>query len=61
MLGTGTRVVSTEKLHRQGNMISTENSLDVAISGDSFAVQQATEQSLTQGMARSKYRTRGYW
>ena len=34
MLGTGTRVVSTEKLHRQGNMISTENSLDVAISGD---------------------------
>jgi flagellar basal-body rod protein FlgG len=33
MLGTGTRVVSTEKIHRQGNMISTENSLD--------AVQQA--------------------
>ncbi len=42
MLGTGTRVVSTEKLHRQGNMISTENSLDVAIAGDGFfAVQQA--------------------
>ena len=42
MLGTGTRVVSTEKVHRQGNMISTENSLDVAIAGDGFlSVQQA--------------------
>ncbi len=42
MLGTGTRVVATEKVHRQGNMISTENSLDLAIAGDGFlAVQQA--------------------
>jgi flagellar basal-body rod protein FlgG len=42
MLGTGTRVVSTEKVHRQGNMLSTENSLDVAIAGDGFlSVQQA--------------------
>jgi flagellar basal-body rod protein FlgG len=42
MLGTGTRVVSTEKIHRQGNMISTENALDVAIAGDGFfAIQQA--------------------
>ncbi|MDA9900997.1 flagellar basal-body rod protein FlgG [Gammaproteobacteria bacterium] len=42
MLGTGTRVVATEKIHRQGNMISTENSLDLAITGDGFfAVQQA--------------------
>ncbi len=42
MLGTGTRVVSTEKVHRQGNMISTENSLDLAIAGDGFlSVQQA--------------------
>jgi len=38
MLGTGTRVVSTEKVHRQGNMISTENALDVAIAGDGFFV-----------------------
>ena len=36
MLGTGTRVVATEKLHHQGNMMSTENALDVAISGDGF-------------------------
>jgi flagellar basal-body rod protein FlgG len=36
MLGTGTRVVATEKIHRQGNMISTENSLDLAITGDGF-------------------------
>lgn len=42
MLGTGTRVVSTEKMHRQGNMLSTENALDVAIAGDGFlSVQQA--------------------
>jgi flagellar basal-body rod protein FlgG len=35
-------VVSTEKIHRQGNMISTENALDVAIAGDGFfAIQQA--------------------
>ena len=36
MLGTGSRVVSTEKIHRQGNMVSTENALDLAISGDGF-------------------------
>ena len=36
MLGTGTRITSTEKLHTQGNMMSTENSLDVAISGDGY-------------------------
>ena len=42
MLGTGTRVVATEKIHRQGNMISTENSLDLAIAGDGFfGIQQA--------------------
>jgi flagellar basal-body rod protein FlgG len=42
MLGTGTRVLSTEKIHRQGNMMSTENSLDLAIAGDGFfSVQQA--------------------
>tara|TARA_B110000444_G_C18733868_1_gene544632 strand:- start:552 stop:1139 length:588 start_codon:yes stop_codon:yes gene_type:complete len=42
MLGTGTRVVATEKLHGQGNIINTENALDVAVTGDGFlAVQQA--------------------
>ena len=39
MLGTGTRVVATEKLHQQGNMISTDNALDIAISGDGFEIQ----------------------
>ncbi len=33
MLGTGVRVVSTEKEFAQGNLIQTENSLDVAIQG----------------------------
>jgi flagellar basal-body rod protein FlgG len=35
-LGTGTRLVATEKLHSQGNLIHTENSLDVAIQGRGF-------------------------
>ena len=36
MLGTGVRVVATEKLHGQGGMINTQNPLDLAISGDGF-------------------------
>ena len=36
VLGTGTRVVATEKIHSQGNMIQTDNALDVAINGDGF-------------------------
>ena len=36
MLGTGTKIVATEKLHAQGNMINTQNPLDVAIMGDGF-------------------------
>ncbi|MFU8787606.1 MAG: flagellar basal-body rod protein FlgG [Methylobacter sp.] len=35
-LGTGVRVVGTEKLHKQGNIQQTENSLDVAINGRGF-------------------------
>ena len=36
MLGTGTRIVATEKMQGQGNMIATENSLDLAIDEPSF-------------------------
>jgi len=36
LLGTGTRVVATEKLHAQGNIIQTQNAFDVAISGEGF-------------------------
>jgi flagellar basal-body rod protein FlgG len=36
VLGTGTRVVATEKIHSQGNMIQTDNALDLAIDGDGF-------------------------
>jgi flagellar basal-body rod protein FlgG len=36
MLGTGTRIVATEKLYSQGNMMATQNALDVAVSGDGF-------------------------
>jgi len=41
MLGTGTRIVATEKLHAQGNMINTQNALDIAIQGEGmFQIQQ---------------------
>lgn len=36
MLGTGVRTVATEKLHTQGNIVQTSNSLDVAIQGRGF-------------------------
>jgi flagellar basal-body rod protein FlgG len=35
-LGTGVRVVSTEKRYTQGNLLTTNNSLDVAIEGRGF-------------------------
>ena len=33
MLGTGVRMVATEKIHTQGNLTQTNNSLDMAIQG----------------------------
>ena len=36
MLGTGVRVVATEKQHAQGNMVNTTNPLDLAIAGEGF-------------------------
>jgi len=42
MLGTGVRVVATEKLHAQGSMINSQNPLDVAIAGEGhFQILQA--------------------
>jgi flagellar basal-body rod protein FlgG len=35
-LGTGVRTVATEKMFNQGNIVHTENSLDVAINGRGF-------------------------
>ncbi|MCI0653245.1 MAG: flagellar basal-body rod protein FlgG [Methylococcaceae bacterium] len=35
-LGTGVRVVATEKIHSQGNIVQTENALDVAVNGRGF-------------------------
>lgn len=35
-LGTGVRVVSTEKMFSQGNLLQTSNSLDIAINGRGF-------------------------
>jgi flagellar basal-body rod protein FlgG len=36
MLGTGVRIVSTEKTHTQGSLVSTKNALDLAIQGEGF-------------------------
>ncbi len=36
MLGTGVRVVATEKLFQQGNIVQTENPLDLALQGRGF-------------------------
>ncbi|GAB4303585.1 MAG: flagellar basal-body rod protein FlgG [Methylophaga sp.] len=36
MIGTGVRTVATEKLHTQGNIIQTQNALDIAIQGRGF-------------------------
>ena len=35
-LGTGVRTVATEKLFEQGNLVQTENALDLAIEGQGF-------------------------
>lgn len=35
-IGTGVRPVATERIHTQGNLTQTGNSLDVAIQGDGF-------------------------
>jgi flagellar basal-body rod protein FlgG len=36
MLGTGVRIVATEKLNVQGNMVNSQNPLDVAIAGEGY-------------------------
>lgn len=42
LLGTGTRIIATEKINSQGNIIATDNPMDIAIAGDGyFSVQQA--------------------
>lgn len=35
-LGAGVRTVATQKIHTQGNMVNTENNLDMAIQGRGF-------------------------
>ena len=36
MMGTGVRIVATEKTHTQGSFVSTKNALDMAIQGEGF-------------------------
>ncbi len=35
-IGTGTRIVNTEKVHMQGSLVMTNNSLDIAVEGGGF-------------------------
>ena len=35
-VGTGVRIVNTEKMHSQGSLMTTENALDLAIEGSGF-------------------------
>jgi flagellar basal-body rod protein FlgG len=35
-LGTGVRTVATEKIHSQGNIVQTQNSLDMAVNGRGY-------------------------
>jgi flagellar basal-body rod protein FlgG len=36
MLGTGVRIVATEKTHTQGSLVTTKNALDMAVQGEGF-------------------------
>ena len=36
MLGAGTKVVATQKIHSQGDMLTTDNALDLMIQGEGF-------------------------
>jgi len=35
-IGTGVRMVNTEKIFQQGNLMTTDNAMDIAIDGDGF-------------------------
>jgi flagellar basal-body rod protein FlgG len=62
MLGTGTRIIATEKIHAQGNMINTQNALDVAIQGEGFSrFSSLTARPLTRVTAHSNFPTRVSW
>ena len=47
MTGTGVRTVATEKLHTQGNIVQTNNSMDVALQGRGFLQVQMPDGSLS--------------
>ncbi|HEY0973307.1 MAG TPA: flagellar basal-body rod protein FlgG [Solimonas sp.] len=46
MLGTGVRVVATEKLYTQGNLLQTNNPLDLAVNGRGFFQVQMPDGSM---------------
>ncbi len=46
MLGAGSEVVATQKAHTQGNLLTTENALDLSIQGRGFFEIQQPDGSL---------------
>ncbi|MCP3427804.1 flagellar basal-body rod protein FlgG [Opacimonas viscosa] len=47
MLGAGSKVVATQKTHTQGNMLTTENALDLSVQGRGFFEIQQPDGSLS--------------
>ena len=58
-LGTGVRVMATEKIVAQGNMQTTENSLDIAIAGDGYF--QIAQPDGTIAYTRRQLQSRQRW
>lgn len=44
-IGSGAQLVSTAKIHRQGDLVNTNNPLDVAINGDGFFILRKPDNS----------------
>jgi flagellar basal-body rod protein FlgG len=60
MLGTGTRILATEKNHAQGNMINTQTPLDMPIAGVvMFKITQAYGRLPIPVMVHSNYLIQG--
>ena len=60
-VGTGTRLLNTSKLHTQGSLINTGNSLDISIEGDGFSCYCRTVASATQEVVRFQEMLKAWW
>ena len=51
-VGTGARIVNTQKAHTQGSLITTDNSLDLALEAGGIYVSQVVGNDLHTGLLR---------